>query len=106
MADLTHPKLVPVLVVAIVVVALIWLSASIFRWRRITWRDHMDTQIASDPRDARDSGPWAIWKTFTQHDTVEQPSLVLLRIRNSGFRSVSPPDMKRPLTFTFPGRVV
>jgi len=106
MADLTHPKLVPLIVVAVIVVAAVWLSASIFRWRRITWRDHMDTQITSDPRDARDSGPWAIWKTFTQHDTVTQPSLVLVRIRNSGFRSVSPADMKRPLTFTFPGRVV
>jgi ABC-type phosphate transport system substrate-binding protein len=106
MADLSHPKLVALLVVAFLVVAAAWIAVLVFRWRRITWRDHMDTQIAPEPRDARDSGPWAVWKTFTQHDEVTQPSLVLLRIRNSGFRSISQADVRRPLTFTFPGRVV
>jgi phosphate transport system substrate-binding protein len=106
MADLSHPKLVVLLVVAFFVVAAVWIAVLVFRWRRITWRDHMDTQIAPEPRDARDSGPWAVWKTFSQHDEVTQPSLVLLRIRNSGFRSISQDDVRRPLTFTFPGRVV
>jgi len=106
MADLTHPKLVALIVVAIIVVAAIWISISFFRWRRITWRDHMDTQISPLPKEARDSEPWAIWKVFTHHEEVAQPSLVLLRIRNSGFRSISQADMRRPMTFTFPGRVV
>ncbi|HEY0933606.1 MAG TPA: substrate-binding domain-containing protein [Trebonia sp.] len=106
MADLTHPKLVVLLVAAFLVVAAAWIAVLVFRWRRITWRDHMDTQIAPEPRDVRESGPWAVWKTFTQHDEVAQPSLVLLRIRNSGFRAISQADVQQPLTLTFPGRVV
>ena len=66
----------------------------------------MDTQLGSMSGEARESGPWAIWKVFTQHDAVAQPSLVLLRIRNSGFRNIGRADMRSPLTFTFPGRVV
>jgi phosphate transport system substrate-binding protein len=106
MADLAHPKLVAAIVAAIVAVVAIWISISFARWRRITWRDHMDTPIGSVPREARDSGPWAMWKVFTPHDEVAQPSMVLLRIRNSGFRGISRTDMRRPLTFTFPGRVI
>jgi phosphate transport system substrate-binding protein len=106
MTDLTHPRLVAAIVVAIIVVVALWISISFSRWRRITWRDHMDTQMGSMPKEPRDSGPWAIWKVFTPHEEVAQPSMVLLRIRNSGFRSISRADMRRPLTFTFPGRAV
>src|ERR1700740_431803 len=106
MTDLAHPKLVAAIVAAIIAVVAIWISISFRRWRRITWRDHMDTQIGSMPKEGRDGGPWAIWKMFTPHEEVAQPSMVLLRIRNSGFLGISRADMKRPLTFTFPGRVV
>ena len=40
------------------------------------------------------------------HEEVAQPSMVLLRIRNSGLGSIRRADVRRPLTFTFPGRVV
>lgn len=106
MADLTHPKLCAVIVAAIIVIAAIWISISISRWRRITWRDHMDTEMSSLPKESRDGGPWAIWKVLTPHEEVAQPSMVLLRIRNSGLRSIGKADVKQPLTFTFPDRVV
>ena len=66
----------------------------------------MDTRIGPMSREARDGGPWAIWKVLPHHDEVAQPSLVLLRIRNSGFRGIGKDDMRRPITLTFPGRVV
>jgi ABC-type phosphate transport system substrate-binding protein len=106
MADLAHPKLVAAIIVAIIAVAAIWISISISRWRQVTWRDHMDTKIDALPVEAREGGPWAVWKVLTHHEEVAQPSLVLLRIRNSGLRSISLSDVRRPLTFTFPGRVV
>jgi phosphate transport system substrate-binding protein len=106
MADLTHPRLVAAIVVAIIAVAAIWISVAASRWRRITWRDHMDTKISALPMEARESGPWAVWRVLTHHEEVAQPSLVLLRIRNSGLRSIGQADVRGPLTFTFPGRVV
>src|SRR5579862_226575 len=106
MTDLAHPKLVLAIVAAIVLVIVLWVAAVMSRWRRITWRNHMDTQLGSMSEEQRDSGPWAVWKVFTPHDEVAQPSLVLLRIRNSGFRNIGRADMRASLTFTFPGRVV
>jgi phosphate transport system substrate-binding protein len=106
MADLAHPKLVFAIVAAIIAVLAIWISTALSRWRRVTWRDHIDTKISALPMEARESGPWAVWRVLTHHEEVAQPTLVLLRIRNSGLRSISPADVRQPLTFTFPGRVV
>jgi phosphate transport system substrate-binding protein len=106
MADLSHPKLVAAIVVAIIAVVAIWISISISRWRRITWRDHMDTKINGLPVEARENEPSAVWKVLTHHEEVGQLSVVLLRIRNSGLRSISLADIRHPLVFTFPGRVV
>ena len=109
-----HPKLVPVLVAGIIAVVAAWLGSSLFRLRRITWRDHMDTPVSLMPKQARQGGSWAErqggswaeWKVFAQHKEVEDPSLVLLRVRNSGFTSVREADIRRPITFTFPDREV
>jgi phosphate transport system substrate-binding protein len=106
MTDLDHPRLVIGIVAAIAAVALVWILISVARWRRITWRDHMDTQISAMSKEARESGPWAIWKVFTNHEEVANPSLVLLRISNSGLRAIAKADVRRPLTFTFPDRAV
>jgi phosphate transport system substrate-binding protein len=106
MTDLDHPRLVIGIVAAIIAVALVWILISIARWRRITWRDHMDTQISAMSKEARETGPWAIWKVFTNHEEVASPSLVLLRISNSGLRAIAKADVRRPLTFTFPDRAV
>jgi phosphate transport system substrate-binding protein len=103
---LHHPKLIPLLIAAIIVVMAAWLGTSLFGWRRITWRDHMDTPIDLLPKQARRSGSWAQWKVFAAHQEVEDPSLVLLRVRNSGFTTVREADIRRPITFTFPGREV
>src|ERR1700722_637916 len=106
MSDLAHPKLIAAIVAAIIAVVAIWISVSVSRWRRITWREHMDTQIGALPKEGRDSGPWAIWKVLTRHEEVAQPSLVLVRLKNSGLLNISRADVRRPLTFTFPGRVI
>ncbi|HEY6495209.1 MAG TPA: substrate-binding domain-containing protein [Trebonia sp.] len=106
MADLTHPKLVAAIVVAVIVIAAIWTAVVISRWRRITWRDQMDAKLGAMPREGRDSGHWAVWKVLTRHEEVAHPSMVLLRIRNSGLGSIRRGDVRQPLTFTFPGRAV
>ena len=106
MGDLAHPKLVAVVVAAFIAVAAVWISLSVARWRRITWRDQMDAELDAMSREARDSGHWAVWKVLTHHEDVAQPSLVLLRIRNAGLGRVRRADMRRPLRFTFPGRTV
>jgi ABC-type phosphate transport system substrate-binding protein len=106
MADLSHPRLVAAIVAAIIAVAAIWTALVITRWRRITWRDQMDAKIGALSKEARDSSTWAVWRVLTSHGDVAQPSLVLLRIRNSGLGRIGLMDVKRPLTFTFPGRVV
>jgi ABC-type phosphate transport system substrate-binding protein len=106
MADLTHPKLVAAVVAAIIVVAALWFSVVISRWRIISWRDQMDAKLGAAPKEARDSAHWAVWKVLTGHEEVVQPSMVLLRIRNSGLGSIRRADVRQPLTFTFPGRAV
>ena len=81
MADLSHPKLVAVIVAAFIAVAAIWISILIARWRRITWRDQMDAQIGALSKEARDSSHWAVWKVLTtQHEDVARPSLVLVNV--------------------------
>jgi ABC-type phosphate transport system substrate-binding protein len=101
-----HPKLIPAIVAAVIAVTVAWIGVSLSRWRRITWRDHMDTPINLMPKAAQWGATWAAWKVFANHQEVEHPSLVLLRVRNSGFTGVSQADMRRPMTFTFPGREV
>ena len=66
----------------------------------------MDATLGATPKEARDSAHWAVWKVLTRHEEVAQPSMVLLRVRNSGFGSIRRADVRRPLAFTFPGRVV
>jgi len=51
-------------------------------------------------------GTGTAWKVFARHQEVAAPSLVLLRVKNSGFASVGEADIRRPITFTFPGREV
>jgi phosphate transport system substrate-binding protein len=99
-------RLLPVLVIPIVVVVVAWLAAALFGWRRLSWRDHMDTAINLLPKQARRSDSAGQWKVVAGHQEVPDPSLVLLRVRNSGFTTVREADMRRPITFTFPGREV
>jgi phosphate transport system substrate-binding protein len=101
-----HPKLIPAIVAAIIAVAVAWISVLLFRWRRISWRAHMDAPISLIPKEARHSGTWAAWKVFAHQEEVAHPSLVLLRVKNVGFANISRADIRRPVTFTFPGRDV
>jgi phosphate transport system substrate-binding protein len=94
------------LIVPIIVLAVAWLALSVPRWRQFSWRDQMDTPLDLLPKEARASGAWAAWKVVVNQREVALPSLVMLRVRNSGFTSISQAAIRRPLTFTFPGRNV
>jgi ABC-type phosphate transport system substrate-binding protein len=94
------------LIVPIVVLAVAWLALSVPRWRQFSWRDQMDTPLDLLPKEARASGAWAAWKVMVNQREVALPSLVMLRVRNSGLTSISEVGIRRPLTFTFPGREV
>jgi hypothetical protein len=101
-----HPKLIPVVIAVVIAVIGVWIGISLFRWRRIAWREHMDAPVSLVPKGARRGGTGTAWKVFARHQEVADPSLVLLRVKNSGFASVSEADIRRPITFTFPGREV
>jgi phosphate transport system substrate-binding protein len=103
---LHHAGLIPALDAVIIAVLLAWLATGLSRWRQLTWRDHMDTAINLMPKQAMQDGTWADWKVFARHEEVAQPSLVLLRVRNSGFTSIGAAGVRRAITFTFPGREV
>jgi hypothetical protein len=62
--------------------------------------------VSPVPKGARRGGTGTAWKVFARHQEVADPPLVLLRVKNSGFASVGEADIRRPITFTFPGREV
>lgn len=96
-----------VFVVPIILIALAWLVVSVPRWRQISWRDQTDTPINFLPKEARLDGTWAAaWTVMVHHREVVLPSLVQLRVRNSGLSAISKTRVRRPVTFTFPGRDV
>ena len=101
-----HLQLSLAIVVPIVVVAVAWLILSVPRLRQVSWRDQVDTPLDLLPKEARFAGAWAGWKVLVNQREVVQPSLVLLRVRNSGLSSIREVGIRRPVTFTFPGRDV
>lgn len=52
-----HPKLIPVVIAAVVAVIAVWAGISLSRWRRITWREHMDAPVSLVPKGARRAAP-------------------------------------------------
>jgi ABC-type phosphate transport system substrate-binding protein len=99
-------RLTPAIVVPIIVIALAWLVVSVPRWRQVAWRDQMDTPLDLLPPEARAGGMWVPWKVLLNQREVPLPSLVLLRVRNTGFTTIRKVGIRRPITFTFPGRDV
>ena len=99
-------QLTTAIVVPIIVLAAAWLAVSIPRWRRISWREQVDTPLNLLPKEARMGGMGAAWKVLVNHREVARPSLVLLRVRNAGVMAISQAGVRRPITFTFPGRDV
>ncbi len=57
-----HPKLIPVVIAAVVAVLAVWIGISLSRWRRITWREHMDAPVSLVPKGARKNGTGTAWK--------------------------------------------
>lgn len=106
MTPALHLQLTTAIVVPIIIVAVGWLVLSVPRWRQVSWRDQMDTPLDLLPKEARLAGSWAAWKVLVNQQEVARPSLVLLRVRNSGLAGISDAGVRRPITFTFPGRNV
>ncbi|GAA4412942.1 substrate-binding domain-containing protein [Actinokineospora soli] len=74
------------------------------RRKRVTYRVHLDTAIGVAPHDTD-----MIDVRLTNRDeTVDEPSLALVRIMNTGSTSIKVTDVPRdaPLTLRFPGRTV
>jgi phosphate transport system substrate-binding protein len=101
-----HLQLSLAIVVPILVVAAAWLVLSVPRLHQVSWRDQVDTPLDLLPKEARLTGAWAGWKVLVNQREVAQPSLVLLRVRNSGLGTIREAGIRRPVTFTFPGRDV
>ena len=57
---LRHPNFIPVIIVALIAVAVAWIATSLARWRRLTWRDHTDTSISLVPKEAGGDGTWSV----------------------------------------------
>jgi phosphate transport system substrate-binding protein len=98
--------------------------------KRIAWRVYMDAEVSLHPKQARNiekaikaepAGPRMKFRVYiekphsdpekaerglTQETEVKDPSLVLLRIRNSGFVPISGEEFEPLLKFRFPGRRV
>jgi ABC-type phosphate transport system substrate-binding protein len=88
--------------------------------KRIAWRDYMDDEITLHPvqqQQVDQSGGKLGFSVYTEtpnpadpenptRTSVDEPSMVLLRIRNAGFVSVSGSEINPPLKFVFPGREV
>lgn len=98
--------------------------------KRVAWRAYMDAEFRLHPelarhieqaRKAEPAGPRVKFRVFlekphpdpvqaalgmTQETEVQDPSLVLLRIRNSGFVPISGTEFDPLLKFRFPGREV
>lgn len=106
MTPALHLQLTTAIVVPIIIVAVGWLALSVPHWRQVSWRDQMDTPLDLLPKEARLAGSWAAWKVLVNQQEVARPSLVLLRVRNSGLAGISDAGVRRPVTFTFPGRNV
>ena len=105
-----HARLTATIIAAIIVVAVAWLAVSVPRWRRISWRDQLDTPIGLLPKQVRQgerlSGGWVPWTVLVNRQEVANPSLVLVRIRNTGLTAVAATGIRRPVTLTFPNRDV
>jgi phosphate transport system substrate-binding protein len=105
-----HSRLTVAIIVPIIVVAVAWLAVSVPRWRRISWREQLDTPIGLLPKEARQgarlTGGWGFWTVLVNQQEVVLPSLVLVRIRNTGLTAVAAAGTRRPITFTFPDRDV
>ncbi|HEX3962724.1 MAG TPA: hypothetical protein VHZ03_39845 [Trebonia sp.] len=56
-----HAHLTAAIIVPIIVVAAAWLAVSVRRWRRISWRDQLDTSTGLLPKQARGAAGGEKW---------------------------------------------
>lgn len=69
---------------------------------RIDWSVLYDEPINQGPG----TGPPDMWEIHSKGKEIEQGSLVVLDIRNSGGQYIATDDFDAPLSFIFPGREV
>jgi ABC-type phosphate transport system substrate-binding protein len=95
--------LVQTILTTFVAVLITWAVTSFQQRKRLTWRDYLDAPVNLDPQQA---SRVSSWKILCQGEEVEDPSLVLLRLRNAGLVEIADEDFTSVLEFSFPGRQI
>jgi phosphate transport system substrate-binding protein len=86
----------------------------VMQYRRLTWRAYLNAPIDLVPAELRNMAARLVWEIFVmdadgdlvEGTRVDDPSLVVLRIRNAGIVHIEGKDFVTPLEFSFPGRTI
>jgi ABC-type phosphate transport system substrate-binding protein len=86
------------------------------QYRRLAWRVYLDKSIDLVPAQLRNMAARLVWQISVVDSRgavvegsgtqVQDPSLVVLRIRNAGIVHIEGKDFAAPLDFTFPDRTI
>jgi hypothetical protein len=97
----------------LITVLVTWLVTLVITRKRIAWRVYTDDDFKLHPNQADSVGDNILLKiqvpsgvTGAEPDVVDDPRLVVLRIRNSGLMDLKKGDFDPPVQFIFPGRQV
>ncbi|MGH3252080.1 MAG: hypothetical protein ACRDOI_38535, partial [Trebonia sp.] len=97
----------------LITVLLTWLATLFLTRKRIAWRVYTDDDFKLERGQAESAGERISLKievpskgSGKKTDVVDNPRLVVLRIRNSGLGDLKKTDFDPPLAFIFPGREV
>lgn len=90
--------------VTLVVTVAIWLFDRYYvRRRRLSYRVHWDSQVLTSPIDKNMKIDLDI---LHRSQSVPEASFVMLRIQNVGSLDIDTQDIRRPISFEFPGRTI
>jgi phosphate transport system substrate-binding protein len=90
---------------ALIAVLVGWAAALYLNRKRVAWRAYVDKPITPSPDPARHVHGLTYTLSMDK-EKVDNPQLVLLRVRNAGLVDLKDEDFRLPLTFLFPGRRV
>jgi phosphate transport system substrate-binding protein len=90
---------------ALIAVLVGWAAALYLNRKRVAWRAYVDKPITPSPDPARHVHGLTYTLSMDK-EKVDNPQLVLLRVRNAGLVDLKDDDFRRPVTFVFPGRKV
>jgi hypothetical protein len=89
---------------ALIAVLIGWAATLYLNRKRVAWRAYLDERIKPSPTPGTLKG---LEYTLTiDKEKIDNPQLVLLRVRNAGLTDLEESDFRLPLTFAFPGRRV